>query len=254
LAVAKSQEEFWKLFRNLPKVRLLAASVVSNQFFANNSGVQSLERMYESCKELRFESQLRKSFTCYYRADNGCEDVPKDTGHGAVRLFYEELQEHAHCRGFLTLEEDHSLPKGELVLNLIFFENMRDNFFRLYQKNLLELDEWLRVLGVPSLNLATQRRSRAELFKDIRKARVAVDSVGAAVRQNQASKEFFLKKFKAATRLSEIDDTLLQLSPKCAPSEWVDPMQTKTSACVRSSQDLNEKVEKQWAAWRNKGR
>lgn len=254
MAATPTQEEFWKLFRQLPQVRQLAASVVSSHFFANNDGGESLQELYDSCADLRIDSKLRASFNCYYQAQKGCENVPKDTAHGAVRLFYEELQDKAFCRGLMTVDSDHSLPTAELVLRLIFFENMRDNLIRLYGQHWIELDNWLQSMGVPKLNLAHQKRSRAELMTDIRRTRVAVENFGSAISPNQASKDIFIRKFMAMERLEILDRTLLQLNTGCLPPEWVDPMQTNGSSCARSTQFLQNIAEQRWSTWRNQGR
>lgn len=249
-AQAKTKKEMLELFKNLPQIRNLAASLASDEFHVSHRGVKTIEELYESCRQLNGESALRKQFTCHYEARAGCENVPKDTKAGALRKFYEELQANAHCKEMLTVDADHSLPKAEAVLSLIFFENIKGNFLRLHQTELQEMDGWMQEVGVEPLQLAEKERSRAQLLKDIRQARQSLMKWGRGLRFIDHFKAGYVSHAKAAQRLSEVDKILLTLTPGCVPSAWVDPLVTTRSSCLTKNDNLQAAAEKAW----NKGK
>lgn len=245
-AQAKTKQEMLALFKDLPQIRNLAASLASDHFHVSHRGVKTIEELYESCRNLGGESTLRKQFTCYYEARSGCDNVPKDTKAGALRKFYEELQANAHCKEMLTVDADHSLPRAEAVLSLIFFENIKGNFFRLHQAELQELDKWMYEAGVEPLDLTGKERNRAQLLKDIRQARMSLMKWGRGLRFVEHFKLGYISHAKAAQRLAEVDKIILTLMPGCAPSAWVDPLVTTRSSCLTKNDNLQLAAEKAW--------
>lgn len=243
-AQAKTKDEMLKLFRGLPQIRSLAASVATDGFHVSHQGARTIEELYESCRGLNADSERRRRFTCHYEAAPGCENVPSDTRGGPIRQFYEELQTHAHCKEMLSVDADHSLPAPEAVLSLIFFANVEGNFKRLHRTELQELDAWLEESGAAPLQLATRERSRARLMTDLRAARTALLT---PVPASEGLKGRFLARAKAAERLADADRILLTLVPACVPSAWVDPGVSARSVCLTPAATLEKRAEQAWA-------
>ncbi len=242
-AKARTKAEMLALFKKLPQIKHLFASIATSQFHVSHQGSKTIEELYASCRDLGGESPFRQKFNCAYQGENECAEVPKDTKAGPLRKFYEELQANAHCREMLTVDADHSLPKAEVVLSLIFFDNIRSNFLRNYRAELEQLDRWLAAAGQAPLTLATKARTRAELLADIRRARGALQTEFPA---QEGLREVFLARVKAGQRLEEIDKILLTLVPACVPSEWVDPAIPTRSICLNVDANVEKSAEKAW--------
>lgn len=245
-AKAKDKREIERLFKNLPAIRQLAASLANRQFHVTNSGARSFDDLYDACKKVSADSDLRRAFTCHYNAETGCENAPTDTKSGPMRMFYNQLHSQEHCRALLVLGGDNSLPRGEVVLLMVFSHQILENFHRLHKEDVDTLDKWLVEMGQEPLKLRETKRNRAELMRAIRDLRAELMQWNRGLRPNDDLKAAFLLHQKVTGRLEDFDRVLLRLDSYCTPSAWVDPVLRPRSTCVKSEVDLLKNAEKAW--------
>lgn len=246
IAAARGKKELQTLFRGLPSIKQLQASVANRQMHVTHAGARTFDELYAACKAVSSESPLRRSFSCHYEALPGCEDPSRDTKGGEMRRFYNELHAQEHCRALLLLDGDDSLPRGEVVLLMIFYHQIVENFLRIHRGAVEELDQWLVELGFEPLRLRDTKRTRAELMRALREPRTQLMQWGRGERPGEDMKAAYIRRARALGRLEDFDRILLRLDSFCTPAAWVDPVLRPASSCVTKPENLEQKALKAW--------
>jgi hypothetical protein len=112
-----------------------------------------------------------KVVRCYFDATTeACANPPVDTSGGAIRLSYTAMQGMDHCFDHdMDMINSNEHLELESVLRLIFFKNVKTNFYRFHKEDIRQFDLMLKQAGVSQdlylmdLNIM----SRAEVVKRI---------------------------------------------------------------------------------------
>ena len=149
-------------FKNLNSVLVTnAAATINSCYVTSTSHAVEYDDAMKKCDEAK--KLLEDGFKTFHDYYDGAkyDDPPVDEHHSELRTFYSNLQKYGNCR---------SLPASQnaIVLGLIFYQNVRKNFGRYYQNDVVEANKVLMAhhfdsdLLVPDLMNGTL--SRKELM------------------------------------------------------------------------------------------
>lgn len=238
LGAAKTPQELMSQFKSLPAVRQLTAAIATREALANGSSARSIEDYYKDCEKIDTNSPLRKTYDCYVRGDQGCEDPPRDTKKGVLRQFYNEVHGMDHCRALLTIKGDAGLPAGKEVLALLYFHAVRENFSRIHAGELKTVSALLQKLGIESefaRKIEDVSIPRARLKTWLQDLQSRVKLAGEALPKVAESQAAFLDSARAARWLEVIHMIILERSARCVSSTWVDPGAKVPSFCMKET-------------------
>ena len=151
-----------KAFRSLNSVLITsAAATINSCYVTSTSPAVEYDDAIKKCDEAK--QLLVDGFKVFHDYYDGAkyDDPPIDEHHSELRTFYSNLQKYGNCR---------SLPASQnaVVLGLIFYQNVRKNFGRYYQSDVVAANKVLRAhnfdssLVIPDLLNGTL--SRKELM------------------------------------------------------------------------------------------
>lgn len=205
-------------------VKLLNYSMCNNNLCLTNSGKKEgmdAPADMEGC-ERTFPKKALEAYLCYYEANEGCRDVPKDTKNSELRSLYTWMKRNQKC---LTPKFKQKVnlwtSQPDRILNLLHYRNIVENFERKYRVELAQYNSLLKKMGLPPEarieNLSSL--SRAEIISRLSK----VDKL--------------IKKFKnepwahgLRTWHRFINPTLKHMW--CVPFDWVEPNSQLESKCA----------------------
>lgn len=132
----KLQEEFKKL-------RGINSSACINDKFVNKEGVVDLHQSLQACgKEFQKNFEI---YNCFFVADDKCENPPKNTGNSELRSAYNFFQANPGCKD----QSGDSVNLNNLI-RLIFFDNIKDNYYTAIKDKIPEIDKLLRKVNAPA--------------------------------------------------------------------------------------------------------
>lgn len=229
LTEARDKAALAKIFKSISGANQVNSAIcVHSDDVVTLDKVVSIKDEMEKCKSDGSEA-MQKKYYCYAKAEPGCEDLPKETGSGPIREFYEYLQNTHHCTSLLE-EQGVIRPSPDEVLRLIFDRQVRENFEKLYEKDIAELNKLLEQLGLPD-NLRLKDLSHLTRKEYIDRIRAIGDELD--------------KKYESArNEVGEVEDVdvftavvlyrMLKRVPagaNCVPFSWVEPNARELSSC-----------------------
>lgn len=153
----KLQEEFKKL-------KGINSSACINDKFVNKEGVVDLHQSLQACgKEFQKNFEI---YNCFLVADDKCENPPKNTSNSELRSAYNFFQANPGCKD--QFGDSVNLNK---LIRLIFFDNIKDNYYSAIKDKIPDIDKLLRKVNAPadikleSLNKMNRKQILAMLDK-----------------------------------------------------------------------------------------
>lgn len=145
LITTEDPKELHHRFQNLDLVADLDATMLKGNIYVSYDQVATVEELFKVCNE--FDPQLLEKFICYKEALEGCEHPPANHL-GPLRDLYSYLQINRHCGDSLLVKYP-KLPSADVVVRLIFLDNIKINFQQLHQQEFVTFNKLLSELELP---------------------------------------------------------------------------------------------------------
>jgi len=130
LLALKNPKELYHRFKNLDMVADLDATMLKDNIYLSYDKFANVDELFQICDE--FDPKLLEKFICYNEALEGCEHPPANHL-GPLRELYSYLQINRHC-GDALLAKYPKLPSADIVVRLIYLDNIKRNFQQLHQQ------------------------------------------------------------------------------------------------------------------------
>ena len=163
-----------KVIKGLKYVPMINASICVDDFFIGKKQILDLKERDPKCDNTEIFQNLKDRFHCYmYAMTNECASPPADTQKGELREIYNQLHLYEHCEGAQTPD----MPRADVVIRLMLFNNIKYNFITAKAKELQNMDKLLRAVGAPlDLNTAgLEMMNRRDVLKFINRAQKTID-------------------------------------------------------------------------------
>lgn len=172
--------------------------------------------------------ELNPTIECYVHAKTGCENPPEDTRAGPLREYYNIIQNIEHCK----LDSTYRIPltiDGESLIRIMYFKNVKKNFWAQYKDDIARLREPLIEAGLDAESADKLTRldqlSRKEILELVSKI-------------NQLSTKIFdtEKQFTGAALARRTAQGLADIFSRgggmCVPFGWVETQSSAKSECA----------------------
>lgn len=237
LHAISDSKKLQEALKKIPFARQVHSAMATCDSYANLKDHFRLSDYTDKCEDIAQKLKARASeYECFLRADKpGCENPPADTGAGALRQFYQLVQESEACR---EISQDPIFRFNRATtMNLLFYRGVVGNLTNNYQELLRESDKMLADLGAPAdLRLA-------ELDKLSRKDALArLDQLLAFARSKMPDLATDPAKIVTSTELAQVNtlpnlqvsltSVLSELGERCVPFNWHEAGARETSDCI----------------------
>jgi len=230
LLEARDRKELGAIFKSLSDVNgSSAAMCVNSDLVVNARGAHSLSEDADRCTKGSVEEEKwTKIYQCYFFTEEGCEDVPLETGStNIIRRAYDYAQKTKHCEEIQKKLGQQRLLSPLNLRTLLFEGYVRGSFERLHAKEMSQFNELLADLGLPEKQLtligrnkdqsrgAMSRKEYRERMDDLKnswnqKKQALKDSAGYVHDARVVAMGYYLDEFDKIQ------------SGRCVPGTWVE--------------------------------
>lgn len=248
LIEAGDLKKLQKLFKSIPNVGMVHAAICADELYVSNTEATTVDAAFNVCEQNITELEAEyETYLCYAQASNPeCADVPKETGSGPLRAYYNKLHDSRHCS---ELEQFRSrlkkLPSPDQLIRLIHTRRVKGNFLEAYGKEVVETNEILRELGAPeSLTFQDMKQmTRGELIARLGELKKFIDERAVGQSQDPFTVTEEDAKLEALRGFWEAaNTTIVEADPRCVPFSWVEPNSHEPS-CIRKEELGRKQVE-----------
>lgn len=238
LLAARDARHLQALLRQLRGASLVAAAAYSCGNVASHRDAFNLAEQQQRCAAHRQRiDEAFSQYQCFLKAETAeCENPPRNTAAGPVRLFYQILHDTAHCAE-IAPHPSFQLANRDQAIRLTLFEAFKQSLGRVHQPQLKEMDEMLDAVGAPA-NLRFRelaQLSRGEIIRRLDGLLKYLQNELPGADYNPSSgpvtqrdaQLLMLQKFQRT-----MSTMMVNLDSICVPFSWEDPTSQQKSPCL----------------------
>lgn len=222
LTAIKDKKQLQAVFKSLKSVPTTNASLCTDNAFVTNKLALSMDEINKVCGSLDFE-KIVSIFNCYKNAvAPNCVNPPQNTSSGELRLVYNKLQETRHCWEW---EAPPDFPSLDVLIRLIFFDNVKKNILKFAKDDFKKLDELMIKLGAPSdLRFSDwENLNRSKVLDRITKINKFIESIIGPFNQPRYDNPLAPEAMIVKDMMYGIQNSFGEMVPLVVPFDWVEP-------------------------------
>lgn len=225
----------------IPFAAQVHSAIATCDSYANLKEHFQLSAFTEKCDALGPKLKEREEeYQCYQRAQKaGCENPPEDTSGGALRQFYQLVQNAEACA---KTSRDPVFRYGRAeAMNLLFYRGVIGNLTRNHKEALEQSDQLLADLGAPdtlrvsNLDKLSRKEALGRLDELLSFLRTKLPDFSVDPLKMEFTPEL-AKAHALRTLQRQLTAVVSELGERCVPFNWHDGQAHEKSRCIEEDE------------------